>query len=44
MTHGFLNNFDTTWLHNMKDAIQQTENGTAVIVSTPSNPTIWGHS
>ena len=40
MTHGFLNNFDTNWLHTMKDAIQQTENGTAVIVSTPSFSTI----
>jgi hypothetical protein len=33
ITHGFLNNFDTVWLHQMKDAIQEVENGTAVIVS-----------
>ena len=34
MTHGFLHNFDTVWMHSMKDAIQHTENGTALIVST----------
>ena len=33
LTHGFLNNFDTVWLHTMKDAILEAENGTAVIVS-----------
>lgn len=33
VTHGFLNNFDTRWLHTMKDAIQEVEPGTAVIVS-----------
>lgn len=34
VTHGFLNNFDTRWLHTMKDAIQEVEPGTAVIVSS----------
>ena len=33
VTHGFLNNFDTMWLHTMKDAIQSLEPQTAVIVS-----------
>ena len=33
ITHGFLNSFDTSWLHTMKDAIQEVENDTAVIVS-----------
>ena len=34
VTHGFLNNFDTNWLHSMKNAIQDVEEGTAVIVSS----------
>ena len=33
VTHGFLNNFDTNWLHTMQMAIQDVEPGTAVIVS-----------
>ena len=33
ITHGFLNSFDTNWLHTMKDAIQEVDDGTAVIVS-----------
>lgn len=32
LIHGFLNNFDTTWLHEMKDAIQFTDPGSAVII------------
>ena len=34
VTHGFLNNFGSSWLHTMKDAIQQVDEGTAVIVRT----------
>ena len=33
LIHGFLNGFETKWLHDMKDAIQSIEENTAVIVS-----------
>ncbi len=32
LIHGFLNGFDTKWLHEMKDAIQKAESSTAVMV------------
>ena len=32
ITHGFLNNFETKWLHKMQIAIQSIEKGTAVII------------
>merc|ERR1711881_603317 len=32
LIHGFLSNFESTWLHDMKDAIQSVESKTAVII------------
>ncbi len=43
LTHGFLNSFETQWLHEMKDAIQKAEKSTAVMVNMFCSNYSFGH-